>query len=175
MMLLLLLAVSCGPRRISRDNMEEIMYQVLLQDQQIKYDHKLRLQADTCLVYEAIFEEYGYDTDDFLYSLEYYLAEPAKFEKIMERVGDRLDKEVSVVRAEVRQMQWRERLRRMEQNQQSVEDKIEEIRLVNRAKWLLIECLHMTEADAQRYIEKQSMDQRITKRRAAENIIKTYS
>ena len=92
MMLLLLLAVSCGPRRISRDNMEEIMYQVLLQDQQIKYDHKLRLQADTCLVYEAIFEEYGYDTDDFLYSLEYYLAEPAKFEKIMERVGDRLDR-----------------------------------------------------------------------------------
>ncbi len=113
MMLLLLLAVSCGPRRISRDNMEEIMYQVLLQDQQIKYDHKLRLQADTCLVYEAIFEEYGYDTDDFLYSLEYYLAEPAKFEKIMERVGDRLDKEVSVVRAEVRQMQWRERLLRI--------------------------------------------------------------
>jgi response regulator NasT len=33
----------------------------------------------------------------------------------------------------------------------------------------------MTEADAQRYIERQSMDQRITKRRAAENIIKTYS
>jgi response regulator NasT len=69
----------------------------------------------------------------------------------------------------------RERLRRMEQKQQSVEDKIEEIRLVNRAKWLLIECLSMTEADAQRYIERQSMDQRITKRRAAENIIKTYS
>ena len=60
----------------------------------------------------------------------------------------------------------RERLRRMEQKQQSVEDKIEEIRLVNRAKWLLIECLSMTESDAQRYIERQSMDQRITKRRA---------
>ena len=93
--------------------MEDIMYQVLLQDQQIKYDHKLRAQADTCLVYEAIFEEYGYDTDDFLYSLEYYLAEPAKFEKIMERVGDRLDKEASEVRAQVRQMQWKGRLMRI--------------------------------------------------------------
>jgi len=113
MMLLLLLAVSCGPRRISRENMEDIMYQVMLQDQQIKYDHTLRAQADTCLVYEAIFEEYGYDTDDFLYSLEYYLAEPAKFEKIMERVGDRLDKEVSEVREQVRQMQWRDRLMRI--------------------------------------------------------------
>lgn len=82
----------------------------------------------------------------------------------------------AVVRQSLRMLcAQRERLRRMEQKQQSVEDKIEEIRLVNRAKWLLIECLHMTEADAQRYIEKQSMDQRITKRRAAESIIKTYS
>ena len=82
----------------------------------------------------------------------------------------------AVVRQSLRMLcAQRERLRHMEQKQQSVEGKIEEIRLVNRAKWLLIECLHMTEADAQRYIEKQSMDHRITKRRAAENIIKTYS
>ncbi len=68
----------------------------------------------------------------------------------------------------------RERIRRMESKQQSVEEKIAEIRLVNRAKWLLIECLSMTEPDAQRYLEKQSMDQRISKRQAAENIIRTY-
>lgn len=68
----------------------------------------------------------------------------------------------------------RERLRQMEEKQVSVEKKIEEIRLVNRAKWLLIECLSMTEADAHRYIEKQAMDQRISKREAAENVIKTY-
>ena len=69
----------------------------------------------------------------------------------------------------------RERLRYMERKQQSVEEKMEEIRLVNRAKWLLIECLSMTEQDAYRYIEKQSMDQHLTKRKVAENIIKTYS
>ena len=68
----------------------------------------------------------------------------------------------------------RERLRKLEERQVSVEEKIEEIRLVNRAKWLLIECLSMTEADAHRYIEKQSMDLRISKREVAENIIKTY-
>ncbi len=68
----------------------------------------------------------------------------------------------------------RERLRRIEAKQQSVEEKMQEIRLVNRAKWLLIECLSMTEPDAQHYIERQSMDQRITKRQAAENIIRTY-
>ena len=51
----------------------------------------------------------------------------------------------------------RERLRKLEAKQQSVEERMEEIRLVNRAKWLLIQCLNMTEAQAHRYIEKQSM------------------
>ena len=68
----------------------------------------------------------------------------------------------------------RERMRQMQARQATVEEKIEEIRLVNRAKWLLIECLSMTESEAHRYIEKQSMDARISKREVAENIIKTY-
>ena len=68
----------------------------------------------------------------------------------------------------------RERLRRMEEKQSTVEKKIEEIRLINRAKWLLIECLSMTEADAHRHIEKQAMDLRISKREVAEDIIRTY-
>ena len=68
----------------------------------------------------------------------------------------------------------RERLRKVEERQASVEEKIEEIRLVNRAKWLLIECLSMTETQAHRYIEKQSMDLRMSKREVAENIIETY-
>lgn len=68
----------------------------------------------------------------------------------------------------------RERLRKVEERQSSVAEKMEEIRLVNRAKWLLIECLGMTEQEAHRFIEKQAMDLRISKRRVAENIIKTY-
>lgn len=51
---------------------------------------------------------------------------------------------------------------------------MQEIRIVNRAKWALIENLKMTEADAHRYIEKQAMDRCIAKREVAEEIIKTY-
>ena len=69
----------------------------------------------------------------------------------------------------------RERLRKLEAKQQSVEERMEEIRLVNRAKWLLIQCLNMTEAQARRYIEKQSMDTRVSKREVAQDIIKTYA
>lgn len=68
----------------------------------------------------------------------------------------------------------RERLRKLEERQVSVEEKIEEIRLVNRAKWQLIECLNMSESEAHRFIDKQAMNSRISKRQAAENIIKKY-
>ena len=50
----------------------------------------------------------------------------------------------------------------------------EEIRLVNRAKWLLIGELNMTEQEAHRYIEKQAMDRCVTKRAVAEQILSTY-
>lgn len=68
----------------------------------------------------------------------------------------------------------RERLRRAEEQQITVEKKIEELRLVNRAKWLLIERLHMTEEDAHGYIRRQAMDKRVTQREAAEDILRTY-
>jgi response regulator NasT len=68
----------------------------------------------------------------------------------------------------------RERLRGMRKHQVTVEERIEEIRLVNRAKWLLIECLHMTEPEAHRYITRQAMEQRVSKKELAESIIRTY-
>ena len=50
-----------------------------------------------------------------------------------------------------------------------------EIRLVNRAKLILINELKMSEPDAHHYIEKQAMDRCVSKREIAEEIIKTYS
>lgn len=68
----------------------------------------------------------------------------------------------------------RERLRRMEEKQASIEEKITEMRIVNRAKWLLIEKEGLTEQEAHRKIEKQAMDGRISSRAAAEEIISRY-
>lgn len=69
----------------------------------------------------------------------------------------------------------RERLRSLEKKSLSLEDKMQEIRVVNRAKWLLISELKMTESDAHRYIEKQAMDRCIPKKAMAEEIIKIYT
>lgn len=69
----------------------------------------------------------------------------------------------------------RERLRQFEKKSLSIKEKMAEIRLVNKAKWILISELKMNEPDAHRYIEKQAMDRCITKQIIAEEIIKTYT
>ncbi len=68
----------------------------------------------------------------------------------------------------------RERLRRLENYNLSIEEKMKEIRLVNKAKWLLIREIKMDEPTAHRYIEKQAMDRCVSKRTIAEEIINTY-
>lgn len=69
----------------------------------------------------------------------------------------------------------RERLRKLEKKTLTIEEKMEEIRTVNRAKWILIKELQMTEPEAHRYIEKQAMDRCVTKGVVAAEILKTYS
>lgn len=55
-----------------------------------------------------------------------------------------------------------------------LQTKIEETRLISRAKCILIQYLKLTEPQAHRYIEKQAMDQRLSKLEVAQNVLKTY-
>jgi response regulator NasT len=68
----------------------------------------------------------------------------------------------------------RERLRAVRDRQATVEEKIEEIRLVNRAKWLLIEREGQTEPEAHRLITREAMDSHRTKRAVAQEILHKY-
>ena len=52
--------------------------------------------------------------------------------------------------------------------------KIEDIKMIDRAKCILIQYLNMTESEAHRYIEKQAMDMRTTRKTIAEGILRTY-
>ena len=69
----------------------------------------------------------------------------------------------------------RERLRGYEKKVQPIEEKMEEIRLVNRAKWLLISELKMSEPDAHHFITHQAMDRCCSKRAVAEEIVRLYT
>jgi len=67
------------------------------------------------------------------------------------------------------------RLKKVEKKNAKLTAKMEEIRIVNRAKWALIENLGLSEEEAHKIIEKQAMDTRQSKREVAETIMKTYN
>lgn len=68
----------------------------------------------------------------------------------------------------------RGKLLQMDRRNRALQEKMTDIRTVNRAKWLLIEQLRMTESEAHFYIERQAMDTRLSRREVAENIIRSY-
>lgn len=77
-----------------------------------------------------------------------------------------------------RSIKWlesaRERLRSLEKKASSVEEKMEEIRIVNRAKLVLIEKKGMSETEAHHFLEKQAMNNSVTRLSIAEKVIKLY-
>ena len=66
------------------------------------------------------------------------------------------------------------RIKKMQAENAELKQKIEDIRIIDRAKCILISYMNMSEKDAHRYIEKQAMDLRVNKREVAEGILKTY-
>ena len=66
------------------------------------------------------------------------------------------------------------RLVTLKHENEQLHRKLDEIRLVDRAKCLLIEHRHLSEAEAHRAIEKQAMDQRLPRARVAQLILDRY-
>ena len=66
------------------------------------------------------------------------------------------------------------RIRALEEENRLLKGRMEDVRLVGRAKCILMTHMHMREPEAHRYIEKQAMDRRTTRRAIAEGILKTY-
>ena len=56
-----------------------------------------------------------------------------------------------------------------------LKEKMEEIRIVNRAKMLLMQNKEMSEQEAHRFLEKQAMDRSMKRIAVPDEIIKTYS
>jgi response regulator NasT len=52
--------------------------------------------------------------------------------------------------------------------------KLEDTKLIDRAKLVLVTNLKMTEPQAHKHIERQAMDRRVNKREVAMGILKTY-
>jgi len=66
------------------------------------------------------------------------------------------------------------RIKRIQDENTQLRQKIEDIRIIDRAKCLLISYMNMREQEAHRYIEKQAMDMRSSRKIVAEGILKRY-
>ena len=89
------MAAACkGPRVIPKDTLTDIYVDMFLVDQMVRDENIPQVRMDTLLVYEPIFEKYGYDTDDYLYTVRKSLRDPERFSKVFEEVAKRLEVEV---------------------------------------------------------------------------------
>lgn len=68
----------------------------------------------------------------------------------------------------------RRRLGSLETENTKLKNQVEEMKIINRAKFALMQCLTMSEQQAHRYIEKQAMDMRISKLKVAQRVLSTY-
>lgn len=91
--MLSLLSCDRGGKVIPKDDFAKLYARMLLVDQWARENAPRR--ADTCLVYAPVLAEYGYDRDDYIASVNFYMADPGAFGKIFTKVErilqDRID------------------------------------------------------------------------------------
>ncbi|MGV8906422.1 MAG: ANTAR domain-containing response regulator [Acetobacterium sp.] len=71
-------------------------------------------------------------------------------------------------------LQSREKIQRLQTQNTELKEKILDMGIVYRGKLCLMGYLNMSEEEAHRYIQKRAMDLRLSPRKVAEQVIKTY-
>ena len=105
--LVLVAVAACqGPRVIPKGTLTDIYMDMFLADQLVRERNLPSFKMDSLLVYEAVFNKYGYDTDDYLYCVRHYLKDPERFAKLFEEVAKRLEGEVSALDKQIEYQQW---------------------------------------------------------------------
>lgn len=69
---------------------------------------------------------------------------------------------------------FRARMLSFVEENEKLRNMVEDMKVINRAKFLLISCLNMSETQAHRYLEKQAMDLQVSKLQIAKQVIRTY-
>ena len=101
---LLTLGCSGGGRVIPRGKMARIYAEMFVVDQWLKADRTAAREADTSLVYGAIFDKYGVTPADYRKSIRHYIDDPDRFSRILEKTQ-------KVLQAHLDQMTEEDRLR----------------------------------------------------------------
>lgn len=112
----LLLCFACSDdesKVIPRGKMAKIYAEMLVMDQWAVSDSRLRQKADTSLIYEPIFEKYGYDGEDYRASVEYYMNDPERFSRILRESADILDVRIEELKNLKQELMEQEKINRL--------------------------------------------------------------
>lgn len=176
----------------SSQSMEQLVRRVLFGKSHPVIDYRktctlarralLENKYDIVIIDCPLSEEIGYDfamdiCEEYDASV-LIITPPEIYDDVMEYVSDRvilaLSKPISeefLIRGVRFLSAIQNRMKHYENKVASVEDKMEELKLVNRAKMLLMEKKHITESEAHRLIMKEAMDHSVGKKYVARSII----
>lgn len=90
---------SCRRARvIPKKDFAAIYAEMFIADQWLKDNPSTRAMSDTSLVYDRIFDKYGYTFADYDASVNYYLYDPSKYAKILDASAEILEKKLKELR-----------------------------------------------------------------------------
>lgn len=108
-----LLLLSCGKddggKVIPKDKLSEIYAEMFVLDQWVGTESRLRREADTSMVYAPILEKYGYNYDDYLASVDYYMKDPERYSRILRTTSELLNRRLSELQAQKKEMESAEK------------------------------------------------------------------
>ena len=91
-----------GGKVIPRSKMAKIYADMFIVDAWITAaPYESRKLADSTRVYEPIFNDYGYTTEDYRASVSYYLQDPDRFSRILKKTGQILKLEIDGLQHEM--------------------------------------------------------------------------
>ena len=94
-----MLLFSCSRAKvIPRRTFIKIYADMFLADEWVKDNPSARRQVDTSLLYEPIFESYGYTTDDYLKSVEHYMGDTERYARMLKKAADLLGAKSNSIR-----------------------------------------------------------------------------
>lgn len=86
---------------IPRAKFSRIYADMLVADSWLKSTSpQVRMHADSTAFYAPIFRKYGFSTEDYLASVDYYLNDPGRFGRILRKASAILDSDIKALKAE---------------------------------------------------------------------------
>lgn len=101
---IVMMALACGSKQgkvIPRGRFAQLYASLFEADAWLEYHSSSRFQADTTNFYYPILKSYGYTVEDYRRSLDYYLGDLNRFQKIIEESTQILQKKVDELQAVV--------------------------------------------------------------------------